>query len=226
MTEQAQHPVRGDQEPQVSARVLTVPNAISLMRLLLVPVFAVLIARGQDGWAVVVLGVSGASDWLDGVLARRLGQVTRLGQLLDPAADRLFIAVTLVGLVWRGVVPLWLLVVILAREVVLGVMLLVLGRAGFPPPQVHLAGKAGTFALLYAFPLLLLASWDSWVGTVAEVAGWAFALWGVGLYWFAGALYLLQARRLLRGRDAPAGQPGDERSPAPVSGDPTSEARP
>lgn len=132
MTEQAQQPVRGDHQPPVSTRILTVPNAISFVRLLLVPVFAVLIATGQDGWAVLVLGVSGASDWLDGVLARRLGQVTRLGQLLDPAADRLFIAVTLVGLVWRGVVPLWLLVVILAREVVLGVMLIVLGRAGFP----------------------------------------------------------------------------------------------
>lgn len=196
MTEQEQGTRDGDR-PEVSTRVLTVPNAISMARLLLVPVFGVLIATGRDGWAVVVLAVSGASDWLDGVLARRLGQVSRLGQLLDPAADRLFIAVTLVGLVWRGVVPLWLLVVILAREVVLGGMLVVLGRNGYPPPQVHLAGKAGTFALLYAFPLLLLASWDSWVGTVAEVAGWAFALWGVGLYWFAGALYLGQAWRLL-----------------------------
>ena len=202
VTEQAQQGSPGDEVVEVSTRVLTIPNLISMARLLLVPVFGILIATGADGWAVLVLAVSGASDWLDGVLARRLGQVTRLGQLLDPAADRLFIAVTLVGLVWRGVVPLWLLVVILAREVVLGGMLVVLGRAGYPPPQVHLAGKAGTFALLYAFPLLLLASWDSWVGTVAEVAGWAFALWGVGLYWFAGALYLVQARRLLRGPDA------------------------
>lgn len=182
----------------VSARVLTVPNLISLARLLLVPVFAVLIATGHDGWAVAVLAVSGASDWLDGVLARRLHQVTRLGQLLDPAADRLFILVTLVGLVWRGAVPWWLLVVLVARDVVLAVMLLVLDRAGYPPPQVHLAGKAGTFALLYAFPLLLLAEWQSWVGQIALVAGWAFAVWGVALYWFSGLLYLEQARRLLR----------------------------
>lgn len=187
----------------VSTRVLTVPNVISLLRLLLVPVFAVLIFTGQDAWAVAVLAVSGASDWLDGVLARRLHQVSRLGQLLDPAADRLFIIVTLVGLTWRGVVPLWLLLVLVARDVVLGVMLLLLGRAGYPPPQVHVAGKAGTFALLYAFPLLLLAEWDSWVGTAAQVVGWAFALWGVALYWFAGALYIEQARRLLRpGRQA------------------------
>jgi len=197
VAEQVRHQDQG-RDLRPSTRVLTWPNLISAVRLLLVPVFGVLIASGQGGWAVVVLAVSGASDWLDGVLARRLGQVTRLGQLLDPAADRLFIAVTLVGLVWRGVVPLWLLVVILAREVVLGVMLLALGRRGYPPPAVHLAGKAGTFALLYAFPLLLLASWDSWLGTVAEVVGWAFALWGVGLYWLAGALYLVQARALLR----------------------------
>jgi cardiolipin synthase len=187
----------GDEET-VSARVLTVPNLISLLRLLLVPVFAWLIATHQDAWAVAVLAFSGATDWLDGVLARRLGQVSRLGQLLDPAADRLFIVVTLVGLALRGVVPWWLLAVLLAREVVLGVMLLVLRRHGWGPPPVHLAGKAGTFMLLYAFPLLLLAEWDSWVGTLARVFGWAFALWGVGLYWFAGGLYLAQARRLLR----------------------------
>lgn len=182
----------------VSARVLTVPNLISLLRLLLVPVFAWLIAAHHDGWAVVVLAFSGATDWLDGVLARRLHQVSRLGQLLDPAADRLFILVTLIGLALRGVLPWWLLVVLLAREVVLGVMLLVLRRHGWGPLPVHLAGKAGTFMLLYAFPLLLLAEWDSWVGTAARVIGWAFALWGVGLYWFAGGLYLAQARRLLK----------------------------
>ena len=191
------------QDEVVSDRVLTVPNVISLARLLLVPVFAVLIATSRDGWAVAVLAASGASDWLDGVLARRLGQVSRLGQLLDPAADRLFILVTLVGLAWRGVVPWWLLVVLVARDGVLSVMLLVLRRAGWAPLPVHLAGKAGTFALLYAFPLLLLASWGDPVGTVAGVLGWAFALWGVGLYWFSGLLYLTQARRLLRAGPEP-----------------------
>jgi cardiolipin synthase len=184
--------------------VLTVPNIISLLRLLMVPVFALLIARGQDGWAIAVLAISGASDWLDGVLARRLGQVSRLGQMLDPAADRLFILVTLVGLAWRDVVPWWLLAVLVLRDVVLTVMLLVLARAGYAPLPVHLAGKAGTFALLYAFPLLLIAQWDSWVGTVAGVAGWAFALWGVALYWFSAVLYLTQARQLLRDAAEPA----------------------
>jgi cardiolipin synthase (CMP-forming) len=182
----------------VSSRVLTVPNVISFLRLLLVPVFAVLLATGNDGWAFVVLAASAASDWLDGVLARRLGQVSRLGQLLDPAADRLFIVVTLVALTWREIIPWWLLVVLVLRDVVLAVLLLVLARADYGPLPVHLAGKAGTFALLYAFPLLLLSQWSSWLGTVAGVFGWAFALWGVALYWFAGGLYLAQAARLLR----------------------------
>jgi cardiolipin synthase (CMP-forming) len=106
--------------------------------------------------------------------------------------------VTLVGLTLRGVVPWWLFALLVLREVVLAINLVVLRRHGWGPPPVHLAGKAGTFTLLYAFPLLLLSEWDSWVGAVAEVVGWAFVLWGVGLYWFAGGLYLVQTRALLR----------------------------
>ena len=192
-------------EAPVSARVVTVPNLISAARLLLVPLFAWLVAQGLDGWALGVLAAAGASDWLDGVVARRMQQVSRLGQMLDPAADRLFILVTLVALAWRDVVPVWLVVVLVARDVVLGVMLVVLARAGYPPLRVHLAGKAGTFAIMYAFPLLLLSELASPVGTVAGVLGWAFALWGAGLYWFAGALYLAQAASVLRRRPAGAG---------------------
>ncbi len=191
------------QMANASTRVLTVPNAISFARLLLVPVFAVLLARHQDGWALVVLAVSGASDWLDGVIARRWNQVSRLGQLLDPAADRAFILVTIVVLAWREVVPWWLVAALVARDVLLGLVQLAVGRAGHPPLPVHLAGKAGTFCLLYAFPLLLLGAWEGAVGTVATVVGWAFAMWGVGLYWFSGALYAGQAYRLLR---HPAGE--------------------
>ncbi|WP_233571496.1 CDP-alcohol phosphatidyltransferase family protein [Cellulomonas triticagri] len=192
----------------VSDRVWTVPNVISFVRLLMVPVFAVLIAQGHDGWALLVLAGSGASDWLDGVLARRLGQVSRLGQVLDPAADRLFILVTLLGLAARDVVPWWLVVVLLAREAMLLVMLMALARHGYGPLHVHLAGKAGTFALLYAFPLLLLAHWGGLVGDLASVLGWAFAWWGVALYWFAGMLYVRQAWVLLaRQGDTDTGEP-------------------
>lgn len=185
-------------EVEVSSRVLTVPNLISFGRLALVPVFAVLIIQGEDIWALAVLAVSGASDWLDGLIARRFNQVSRLGQLLDPAADRLFILATLIGLALRDVVPVWLVVVLVGRDVLLACLLPVLARHGYGPLPVHFAGKAGTFALLYAFPLLLLAEWSGPVGAVASALGWAFAWWGVGLYWFAALLYFAQARTLVR----------------------------
>ncbi|WP_199421495.1 CDP-alcohol phosphatidyltransferase family protein [Actinotalea solisilvae] len=178
--------------------VVTLPNVISGARLLLVPVFAVLLAQGHDGWALVVLAVAGASDWLDGVLARALDQYSRLGELLDPAADRLFILVTLVALAARDVVPGWLVAAVIGRDVLLAVVLLVLVVRGIGPLPVHFVGKAGTFALLYAFPLLLLAQTHGAVGVVAGVAGWAFAWWGMGLYWLAAGVYLRQAWQELR----------------------------
>ena len=188
-------PVQEGQE--ISSRVFTIPNLVSLLRLAMVPVFAVLIVVGEDVWALAVLAFSGFTDWLDGVLARRLHQVTRLGQMLDPAADRLFIFVTLVGLTWRDVIPLWILVVIVARDVMLACLLPVLARHGYGPLPVSFVGKAGTFALLYAFPLLLLATVPGGVGAAAHVVGWAFTWWGVGLYWVAGVQYVRQARELL-----------------------------
>ncbi|MBX9245095.1 CDP-alcohol phosphatidyltransferase family protein [Actinotalea ferrariae] len=180
--------------------MLTLPNAISAARLLLVPVFAVLLLRGEDGWALVVLAVAGASDWLDGVLARALDQRSRLGELLDPSADRLFILVTLIGLAARGAIPGWLLVAVVGRDLLLAGVLLVLVRRGVGPLPVHFVGKTGTFALLYAFPLLLLAQSEGVLGDVAGVAGWAFAWWGMGLYWLAAGIYLRQAWRELARR--------------------------
>jgi cardiolipin synthase len=182
-----------------SDAVLTVPNAISAARLVMVPVFAVLLARRADVAALVVLMVSGASDWLDGVLARRLHQVSRLGALLDPAADRLFILVTIVALAWRGVVPWWLVVALVARDVALGVVQLVLVRRGWAPLQVHAAGKAATWMLLYAFPFLLAADLMSGAWQfVLTALGWGTALWGVALYWVSGGVYLYQAQQVVR----------------------------
>jgi len=196
----------GVQEEQVvGSSVWTVPNLISFLRLALVPVFAVLIFSHRDGWALGVLMFSGFTDWLDGYLARRLHQVSRLGQSLDPAADRLFIFVTLVGLVWRDIVPLWLVVAIVGRDVMLTALLPLLARKGFGPLEVSFIGKSGTFCLLYAFPLLLLAEDPGVLGAVAHVAGWAFTWWGVGLYWIAGILYVTQARRLIAADDVAEG---------------------
>src|SRR5690625_4492367 len=109
----------GELEPTLAAQALTVPNLISASRLVLVPVFAVLIAKQMDGWALFILAISGASDWLDGFLARRWNQQTKLGELLDPAADRLYILVTLIGLAWRDMVPWWLVVMIVLRDLLL-----------------------------------------------------------------------------------------------------------
>lgn len=177
----------------------TVPNAVSMVRLALVPVFAVLIVSGQDVWALVVLAVSGVSDWLDGFLARRWDQVTKLGQVLDPVADRLFILVTLVGLAWRELVPWWVVAAVLARDLMLTSLVPVLARHGYGPLPVSFVGKAATFALLYAFPLLLLAGSPGVVGDVAVVLGWAFTWWGIGLYWWAGLQYVGRTRALVRG---------------------------
>lgn len=173
-------------------RIWTVPNAISLLRLLLVPVFAILLAKHHDVAALVVLMFSGWTDWLDGVIARKYNQVSRLGQLLDPAADRLFILVTLVALALREIVPVWLVVVIVSRDVLLAAFLPALHRMGYGPLPVHFAGKAGTFALLYAFPLLFLGSWPGAIGLTATIFGWAFAGWGIGLYWLSAVLYIGQ----------------------------------
>ncbi len=177
-----------------SGRVLTVPNGLSLARLLLVPVFAYLIVTRQDGWALVVLAFSGISDFLDGYLARLWHQESRLGALLDPAADRLYILSTLLGLAYRELIPWWLVVVVVARDVVLVAVMPVLARNGDGPLPVHFLGKAATFNLLYAFPLILLGEGSGLAAEVARPLGWAFAWWGAGLYWWAGLLYLRQVR--------------------------------
>ncbi len=180
-------------------RILTVPNIISFVRLLGVPVFLWLILVPQaDGWAFVLLVASGISDWLDGKIARATGQISRLGQLLDPLADRLYIAAALLGLALRSIIPWWLVGVLVARDLLLLLVLIPLKRRGVVGLPVHFLGKAATFCLLYAFPLLLLGDVGGTLGEVARVLGWAFAIWGTGLYWYAALLYVEQARRVIR----------------------------
>jgi cardiolipin synthase len=178
-------------------RVVTVPNALSLLRLLGVPLFLWLVLAEHDGWAVLVLMVSGFTDWLDGKIARRWNQMSKVGALLDPAADRLYILATLIGLTVRDVVPLWLTLVLVGRDVFLACFLPVLRRHGYGPLPVHYLGKAATFNLLAGFPLLLLGEGDSTVSQVAHAFGWAFAIWGTALYWWAGVLYVRQVRELV-----------------------------
>jgi CDP-diacylglycerol--glycerol-3-phosphate 3-phosphatidyltransferase len=192
-------------------RVWTWPNALSLLRLLGVPVFLwLLLGPEEDGWAVAILMVSGFTDWLDGKLARWLDQSSKLGALLDPAADRLYIISTLVALALREIIPLWVVALLVGREIVLGIALLVLRRHGYPPLQVHYLGKAATLLLLYAFPGLLLADGTGWLATAIEPFAWAFTIWGTALYVLAGALYLVQVVGLVRA-DRAAGLPRSAR---------------
>jgi cardiolipin synthase (CMP-forming) len=180
-------------------RVWTLPNALSMLRLAGVPLMLWLIVVPRaDLLAVAVLAVSGLTDWLDGYLARRWNQRSRLGVMLDPIADRFYILATLIGLAVRDLVPWWLVLVLLARDLMIASLIPLLRTRGYTTLPVHFLGKAATFNLLYAFPLILLGAAAPAVAVVANVLGWAFALWGTALYWYAGWLYLVQTRRLLR----------------------------
>ena len=182
----------------VSSRILTVPNLLSFFRLLMVPVFLYLIIVGEDLIALVVLVVSTATDFLDGLIARRFGQVTRLGQLLDPAADRLFIFVALVGLAIRDILPWWLVAIIIGRDLLLVVIGVALANVGHGPLPVHHLGKTATFCLFWGLPVIVLGHAFPQLAVATDPIGWAFALWGAFLYWWAGVIYLHQAIGILR----------------------------
>jgi cardiolipin synthase len=191
-------------------RVWTIPNALSALRLAGVPVFLywVLHEPYHDGWAIFLLMAAGISDYADGKIARKYNQFSRLGQLLDPAADRLYIAATLVALVARDGLPLWWAVALVGRDLLLIPTLPILRRHGYGPLPVHFLGKAATFNLLYAFPMLLAAipGKDAWYATLFRPMGWAFATWGSVLYLWAGVLYVVQVRQLVL---ADREQPGE-----------------
>ncbi len=200
-----------------SDRVLTVPNALSALRLAGVPLFLYwTLVTHQDGRAILLLMAAGISDYADGLIARRWGQYSRLGQLLDPLADRLYIFATIIALVARDGLPLAFAVALVGRDVFLACFLPVLRRHGYGPLPVNFLGKAATFNLLYAFPMLLAAlpERDDLLSTVFRPLGWAFAVWGTVLYWVAGVAYAVQVRALVRAeREAqeaaldPAGEP-------------------
>lgn len=186
-------------------RVWTLPNVLSFLRLIGVPLFVWLILGPHDDLiAVVVLAIAGFTDWLDGHLARAWHQTSRVGQMLDPVADRLYIGAIVVSLAVRDLVPWWLVGVLLARELVLAAVVPLLRTRGYTSLPVHFIGKSATFCLLYAFPAVLLGG-DTWQAAIVfKVLGWAFAIWGTGLYWWACLLYLRQTYHLLQTPRAPA----------------------
>lgn len=181
-----------------SSRIVTIPNVLSLVRLIFIPVFLWLLGTQQYGWALLVIVVSSVTDYVDGWIARRFNQISRIGQLLDPAVDRLFIFSSLIGLAWFGFLPWWLVLVIVARDVALLVLGVVLANIGYGPLPVHHLGKVATFALLFALPTIVLGAAAPAVEPFSAPVGWALALWGAFLYWWAGAIYLRETIRLVR----------------------------
>lgn len=178
---------------------LTIPNALTALRGLGVPLFIWLaLDQKSDGWAILVLAIGGITDYLDGKLARLWNQTSRFGELADPAIDRIYIVATLIVLYLRDALPLWVIVALLTRDLLLAAVTIALTRNGLPPLKVTYLGKAATFNLLYAFPFLLLALSDSLAGTLAFIFGWAFAIWGIGLYLVTGVSYFLSAVKSIR----------------------------
>ncbi|HEY0905042.1 MAG TPA: CDP-alcohol phosphatidyltransferase family protein [Marmoricola sp.] len=192
----------GRESTRGGSEVWTLPNAVSALRLLGVPVFLWLVLGPEaDVVALALLMFSGFTDWLDGYLARRLNQTSKLGQILDPVADRLYILAVVVGLAMRDIIPWWVALILPARDLFLWCLVPFLRTRGYSALPVHFLGKAATFNLLYAFPLLFIGDGTGTVATLGKMFGWAFAVWGIGLYWWAGLLYAWQVRKLMADRD-------------------------
>ncbi|MDG4666934.1 CDP-alcohol phosphatidyltransferase family protein [Mycobacterium sp. 236(2023)] len=181
-------------------RVLTVPNALSVIRLVLVPVFLyLLLVVDATGWAVGILMFSGASDWADGKIARLYAnQSSRLGELLDPAVDRIYMVTVPVALALAHVIPWWVVILLLGRDAVLAGTLPLLRSRGLSALPVTYIGKAATFALMSGLPLVLLGQFDGQWSRVVLAIGWGFLIWGMAMYLWSGVLYLIQVAMVMR----------------------------
>mgnify|MGYP006265763335 CR=1 FL=1 len=175
-------------------RVWTIPNILSFIRLALVPVFLyLLLVRHAWGPATAILMFSGTSDWADGKIARLVpDQSSRLGELLDPLVDRVYMVTVPVGLALARVVPWWVVAILLGRDLLLAATLPVVRSRGLDALPVTYLGKAATFALMSGFPLVLLGQWDALWSRVIGAIGWGFVIWGIGLYLWSAVLYLIQ----------------------------------
>jgi len=192
-----------DEEAELD-RVLTAPNLITLVRLLCIPLFLwVLFGLHRQTDAAVLLAALGSTDWIDGFVARRYHQVSTLGKVLDPAADRILVATAVIAVIVHGAVPVWFGVATLAREALVSVMVLLLAALGAARINVLWIGKAGTFALMFSYPAFLLSyGTASWQGPIRVIA-WICGLLGLALAWAAAAGYVAPARNALRvGRSA------------------------
>ncbi len=190
----------GKYSPEPRDMVFTIPNLISALRIVSIPVIAWFIARHDMVWALVILAVSSASDGLDGIIARNFNQVSKLGQILDPIADRLLIICSILALAVCGVVPWWMLALVALRDIVMGILTLVLAQHDYGPLPVHFVGKTGTAILLISIIGLMVADIrrSFIVLDVLHYGAIACAIWGIGLYWLAGIIYLRQGIGLIR----------------------------
>lgn len=197
--------VTGEPAPEAAGtewRPWTIPNFITLLRLACIPLFLyVLFGRDDRAWAAWLLGALGATDWVDGYLARRLDQVSELGKILDPTADRLMLLVGIFAIVVDGSVPVWIAVLVLTREALVAVLAVVLAAAGAARIDVSRAGKVSTFLVMWAFPAFLMS--ESTIGGAAAfgVLAWVCIVPGLPLHWYSAAGYVPLARdALARGR--------------------------
>ncbi|MBI4259956.1 MAG: CDP-alcohol phosphatidyltransferase family protein [Actinobacteria bacterium] len=195
---------RGAAEAPSSRRILTIPNLISFSRILLIPLVVVLLVRpGTEYAGLLLLGFVVATDWVDGFVARRTGQVSELGKILDPVADRLIVAAALIALVVRGAFPLWAALLVLVRDgliVLAGVVLLVWRGARI---DVRFVGKVATFTLMFAIPAIAWGNLDLVLGPAARVYGWLWFWVGIVEYYVATALYAGDLAAAARGYDGP-----------------------
>ena len=178
-----------------SRRVLTIPNGLTLLRALGIPLFLWLFLRNHAvGWSFIVLALGAATDYFDGKVARWLNQESALGAAMDPTIDRAYIAATVVAMAIRNYIPWWLVGLLIARDLYMALLLVYKKRRTGEIFVVTFLGKAATFNLLYAFPFLLLASTHG-LGKVANILGWSFAIWGIGLYIYTALDYTVEAMR-------------------------------
>jgi cardiolipin synthase (CMP-forming) len=182
---------------------MTVPNLISLLRIVSIPFISLLIAQHKMVAALIVLAISAASDSLDGIIARKWNQVSKIGQILDPIADRLLIFCSILALGWAGIIPWWMLFIVGLRDFILLVLIFVLAQHDYGPLPVHFVGKAGTALLMISITALIFADlWNNMFTQVLHLAALAAGIWGVALYWIAGYIYIRQGVALLRNDSA------------------------
>lgn len=182
-----------------SDQIVNIPNALSVLRLLGIPLIGwLLLGIESNGWALAAIFVSGFTDWLDGYLARAWNQSTKLGALLDPLADRLYLIAIPVFLAFADILPWWAFGLLVVREVLLAGTAPLLATRGLTALPVLYIGKAATFALMSAMVWLLAGTFDNWFGTAAHGFGWGLLIWGLAMYWWTLLLYWWQTILVLR----------------------------